>query len=87
MKIPAHFSRWARATLVLLGAVLGAGATMTLTYLGELRQFPACAGSTGMLSLFWFCVVGFLVIWLIGYAGSFVIRNREGSESVRNTAG
>jgi len=87
MKNPSCFSRRARATPVLLGAVLGAGATIALTYLGELRQFAAGAGSTGTTSLFWFCVVGFLVIWLIGYAGSFVIRNREGSESVRNTAG
>ena len=40
MFLLAFFSRRARAMPALFGTILGAGATMALTYLGELRDFP-----------------------------------------------
>lgn len=72
MFLLAFFSRRAKATPVLVGAIVGAGATIVLTYLGELKQFPAWLTSTRTISPFWFCVVGLILAWSIGYVGSLL---------------
>lgn len=77
MFLLAFFSRRAKATPVLLGALIGAGATFSLTYLGELRRFPTWISSTGTISPFWFCVIGFLLSWSLGYAGSLIAGSRS----------
>lgn len=69
----AFFFPRARTLPVLLAAAIGTGFTAWLTSLNEIKRLPAWMTSTGTISPMWFCVIGLLVTWTIGYFGSLAM--------------
>lgn len=70
----AFFCRRARALPVLLAACIGTGFTVWLTSLSELKRLPGWMTTTGTVSPMWFCVIGFVCTWTIGYMMSVASR-------------
>ena len=66
----AFFCRRARALPVLLAAAMGTGLTVWMTWLSELKRLPGWMTATGTISPMWFCVIGFLGTWAMGYLAS-----------------
>ena len=68
----AFFSRRARTMPVLIGAALGTGLAGWLTSSSQVGRLPAWLTATGTISPMWFCVIGFIITWIVGYFGSLL---------------